>query len=248
MADWSFQLYSARNFPPLAQTLQLLAKTGYRQVEGYGGLYPQLDELQQALQASGLTMPTGHFGWDMLKNHFADAVHIARTLGMHTVICPYLLPDARPTDSEGWLAFAAELEQVAQQLKQEGFGFAWHNHDFELKALPDGGIPMALLLEGAPGMQWEVDVAWVVRGGANPLHWISEYGGRICAAHLKDIAAVGECREEDGWADLGHGVMDWSTLWRALQATPARVFVMEHDNPSDLARFAARSLSTAHAL
>ena len=56
MADWSFQLYSARNFPPLAQTLQLLAKTGYRQVEGYGGLYPQLEELQQALQASGLTM------------------------------------------------------------------------------------------------------------------------------------------------------------------------------------------------
>ena len=41
MTDWSFQLYSARNHPPLSNTLQLLAELGYTQVEGFGGLYDQ---------------------------------------------------------------------------------------------------------------------------------------------------------------------------------------------------------------
>ena len=35
----SFQLYCARKFPPLADTLRLLSSIGYKEVEGYGGVY-----------------------------------------------------------------------------------------------------------------------------------------------------------------------------------------------------------------
>ena len=62
MKDWSFQLYSARNHPPLSNTLQLLAELGYNQGEGVGGLYDQAASLRQDLDSNGLTMPTGHFG------------------------------------------------------------------------------------------------------------------------------------------------------------------------------------------
>ena len=37
--DWSFQLYSARNFQPWDEVLAMLARQGYRQVEGYPGIY-----------------------------------------------------------------------------------------------------------------------------------------------------------------------------------------------------------------
>lgn len=36
MTAFSYQLYSSRNFPPLAATLTMLADLGYAEVEGYG--------------------------------------------------------------------------------------------------------------------------------------------------------------------------------------------------------------------
>ena len=52
----------------------------------------------------------------------------------------------------------------------------------------------------------------------------------------------------DGWADVGHGTLDWKGLMAALRGkTPARYFVMEHDNPSDYERFARRSIAAANA-
>ena len=37
--NWSFQLYSARNFQPWDKVLKLLGRLGYKQVEGFGGVY-----------------------------------------------------------------------------------------------------------------------------------------------------------------------------------------------------------------
>ena len=42
MQTVSFQLYSARNFPPLADVLKTVGAAGYKQVEGYGALYAAL--------------------------------------------------------------------------------------------------------------------------------------------------------------------------------------------------------------
>ena len=39
MTDFSFQLYSARNFPPVDAILPKLARLGYTQVEAYSGLF-----------------------------------------------------------------------------------------------------------------------------------------------------------------------------------------------------------------
>jgi hypothetical protein len=37
--------------------------------------------------------------------------------------------------------------------------------------------------------------------------------------------------------------VDWAGLFGQLKAeTPAALFIMEHDNPSDVSRFASRSL------
>ncbi len=65
---------------------------------------------------------------------------------------------------------------------------------------------------------------------------------------MKDIARKGEGLDEDGWADVGHGVMDWARLMAALRQTRALTFVMEHDNPNDLKRFATRSFASVSKL
>lgn len=244
---FSYQLYSSRNFPPLDATMTMLAGLGYTAVEGFGGLYSDeatLAATNAAMKASGLKMPTGHFGLDMLEGRPDWALTVARTLGIKRIYCPYLMPDQRPADGPGWRAFGARLEAAGRPFVAAGLGFGWHNHDFEFKPMSDGSIPQAEILAGGKSLEWEIDVAWVVRGGADPIQWIRRHGPRITAAHVKDIAPAGQNLDEDGWADVGQGTVAWASIMSALHAAGCTNFVMEHDNPSDHQRFAKRSLAS----
>jgi len=248
MAQLSYQLYSSRKFGPLAQTLEMLGSLGYSNVEAYGSLLADDSTralLGQGLRAHGLAMPSAHMGLADLEGDAAGIIAMAKELGINAVYCPHIMPDERPTDGAGWTAFGARLEKVGESLRAAGLDFGWHNHDFEFKALPDGSLPIEHLMAGGPNLSLELDVAWVARAGVDPLPWIAKYADRITAAHIKDIAKAGEKADEDGWADVGAGVMDWPALAKALAATSVRVLVMEHDNPSDDARFAAASITAA---
>ncbi len=247
----NYQLYSSRNFPPLADTLKMLAELGYDGAEGFGGLYADkagLAALSTGLKTNGLVMKSGHFGLDQVEDTPDWAIEVAKTLGMDTVIVPWLHPDLRPTTGKGWQDLGARLQKAGAPLRAAGLDFGWHNHDFEFVKTADGVIPQAAFFEGGPDLKWEMDVAWVVRGGADPLAWIKDHAGRIVAAHVKDIAPAGECTDEDGWADVGHGVVDWKGIHAALRGIGVSNFVIEHDNPSDDRRFASRSLASIKAL
>lgn len=245
MTELSFQLYSARKFPPLDRFLETLASLGYTQVEGFGSLYDDAASLATTLKANGLSMPTGHFGLDQLKDT-ESALRIAETLGMTTLYCPFIPPDQRSADDSKWIELAETLAAIGEKVAAAGYGFGWHNHDFEFKATTSGRLPMDIILETAPDIEWEADVAWIARGGADPVAWFDKYGSRITAVHVKDIAPPDENTDEDGWADVGHGVMDWDNLIaKVTSKTKARYFVAEHDNPADAERFASRSIATA---
>ena len=93
----------------------------------------------------------------------------------------------------------------------------------------------------------ELDIAWVVRAGEDAVSWINRLKDRLSGVHIKDIAPAGECVDEDGWADVGHGTMDWGAINAALEGANIHTAVCEHDNPSDDVRFATRSYATASA-
>jgi sugar phosphate isomerase/epimerase len=244
---WSFQLYSARNFQPWSRVLNELAEAGYSQVEGFGGAYVDPAALRAELDRNGLTMPTGHFSLDMLESDLDGVRRIAQTLGMTMIICPHIAAELRPSDAAGWRGFAERLANVGAAVNAQGHAFAWHNHDFEFAPLPDGSTPMEHILAAAPDIGWEIDIAWVIRAGADPRAWIAREGRRIVAVHVKDIARPGHGVGEDGWSDVGHGTVDWPGLMTALGSSPARFYIMEHDNPSDVGRFARRSIEAARA-
>lgn len=248
MTEFSFQLYSARNYPPLGDVFKLLARLGYTQVEGFGGLYGDPAALKSDMDANGLSMPTAHFGLDQLRDK-PKATELARTLGVETIFCPFIAQEHWKQPDEKWTALARELNDLAKYYRDQGFGFGWHNHHFEFWPLDSGRTPMEVLLTEAPELDWEMDLAWVVRGEGDPKRWIDAHGDRIAAVHLKDIAPEGEAADEDGWADLGHGTVPWNDLFAAIKAkSKAKYFVMEHDNPNDLERFASRSIAAAKAL
>lgn len=242
----SYQLYCSRNFSPLTDTLAMLAKAGFTEVEGYGGLYSDPAALAAQLNSVGLAMTSGHFGIDMVEGDPAKTIATARTLGMKMVFVPHIVADQRPTDAAGWAAFGARLAKMGKPITDAGFEFGWHNHDFELLDL--GGGETALDHIANAGVKLELDLGWVRVAGHDPVAWIGKYASQISAVHMKDIARDGEATDEDGWADVGHGIMDWAAIKTALDAAGITHMVAEHDNPKDHTRFATRSLATLKAL
>jgi len=201
--NFSFQLYSARNFTPWTVVIPRLAELGYTQVEGFGGVYDDVSALR------------GLLAEDLWR---------------------------QGTDAANWIALAKRLNEVGKRVHDAGFRFSWHNHDWEFKSLTSGELPMDILLENAPEMGWEMDVAWLIRGGVDPTPWIKAHAGRLTSAHVKDIAEEGEKLDEDGWADVGDGVVDWTSHMANLRNAGVDLFVAEHDNPTDWDRFASRSI------
>lgn len=242
--DIAYQLYSSRNAGPWEATLTMLAEAGFTAVEGFNGVYDAPAAFRTALDAAGLAMPTGHL---MPLERFEEdpdgVAHLAKTLGIDTLYCAAPAPEIQTSqDPATWRALAARLERVAAALDTRGLAFGWHNHHWEFATLTDGTLPIDLILEGAPSLSWEIDVAWLIRGGADPLAWIARAGHRLSAAHVKDLAPAGTLAE-DGWADLGAGTIDWPPILAALRAAGVGRFVLEHDNPSDATRFATRSIA-----
>lgn len=249
MTKLGFQLYSARNFQPFSEVFPKLSAAGYKEVEGYGAMYASLDDagvaaLRADLDRNGLSMPTAHFGLDMLEEDPTRVLKIAETLGIEAIYCPYLMPDKRPADAQGWFAFGQRLQEAGKPVRDAGLVFGWHNHDFEFATLDDGSTPQEQIFAGGPDLSWEADIAWVIRGGADPLAWIESYGKRISAVHVKDIAPAGQNADEDGWADVGHGTVDWKGIVGALKVHPVRHYIVEHDNPNDLGRLITRSIAS----
>ena len=243
LSKLSFQLYSARKFPPLADRLAMLAGLGYRQVETYGALHEDPAALAARLAEAGLTAPSAHVGLDDARDHADAIVTLAGAIGVRLVVVPFLPADRRPTDAEGWRGLGQTLGRLAGLYAAHGLKLAWHNHDFEFAALPDGTMPLDLILDASPDVGWEADVGWIARAGQDPVAWLGRYAGRVAACHLKDLADP-PTEAEDGWADVGHGRLDWATLAPACLAAGAGLLVVEHDNPGDVARCARRARQT----
>lgn len=219
-----------------------LPAMGITQVEGYGGVYDDPASYRSAMDANGISMPSGHMGLADIEADFDATMAIVKALGMTRVYAPYLEEKHRPTTATGYSELAQRLGNAANRYADQGISFGWHNHDFEFVPLDDGSTPMDILLNEAPNIKWEADLAWVVRGGRDPLEYIERYGDRMSAVHVKDIAEAGTNTDEDGWSDLGAGTLDWAAYLRACrQQSDDLIYALEHDKPSDPIGYASRS-------
>ena len=241
--DISFQLYSINRFSdPLDTQFAALKSLGYTDVQPYGKQYADPAGTRRLLDAHGLTAKSGHFDLMMIENEFDKVVAIAHTLGMNLVVAPYLQPHERPTDLDGWKRAGAMLQRQTRRCAEAGLGYGWHNHDFEYQQLPDGSYPIEWLL--GDEVPFEIDVAWTVRAGADPKRWIEHYKGRIPAVHVKDIAPARDLSIEGGWADVGHGIVDWDSLWDLTVSAGSQLMIVEHDAPKDYVQSARRSIES----
>lgn len=236
----SFQLYSARKFPPIEAQLEALAAIGYDAVEPYGGAFGgDVAGFRKKVDAVGLAVPSSHMSLDQLDTDRDAVIGNAQTLGLEVVVLPHIAADKRPKDAAGWKALGARLTGHAAALAEKGLKLAWHNHDFEYQKLADGSRPIDHIV-GAAGVFFEPDIGWIVATGADAATEIGKFPGKVAAFHVKDKAPAGVTKD-DGWTDIGSGTIDWKKLLPVIAASGSNLLVFEHDEPSDWRSFASNS-------
>ncbi len=221
------QLYTVRDISQKdpAGTLAAIAKIGYREIEFGGGGYDTMDPamLRRAMDEAGLRCPSLHIGYDALLGQFDKSVAMARALGAQTVVLPYMT-DQHRTEA-GWNAALPNFNKFARELKKAGFGFAYHNHDFEFTNKP-GGVTLydRFLKETDPALvKIELDLYWAKRAGQDLAALIDRLNTRLYSYHVKDMRADGSM------AAVGTGTIDFAALFKRKASAGVHHFYVEND-------------------
>lgn len=221
------QLYTVRDIfqKDPAGTLEAIARIGYREIEFGGGGYEAMDPamLRRTMDKVGLRCPSLHVGYDALLGQFDKSVAMARTLGAQTVVLPYMTDEHRT--EAGWNAALPNFNKFARDLKEAGFGFAYHNHDFEFTTKP-GGVTLydRFLRETDPALvKIELDLYWAKRAGQDLAALVDRLNTRLYSYHVKDMRADGSM------AAVGTGTIDFAALFKRKASAGVRHFYVEND-------------------
>lgn len=222
------QLYTVRALfePDPIGTLEKVAAIGYREVEYGGGGYDKMDHaaLRKAMDRLGLKCPSIHVGYEALAADLGAVVRMANTLGVDTIVLPWLTPQMRAP--EVFKRAITDFNRWAAQLKQAGLGFAYHNHDFEFTVkAPDGRSLFDMLVaDGDPALvKIELDLFWTIAAGEDARAVIKGLPGRIYAYHVKDRAADGRM------VSVGAGVVDFADLFTLNKQAGVQHLYVEND-------------------
>jgi sugar phosphate isomerase/epimerase len=241
----SIQLYTLRSMGDLDAILDAVAAAGYLHVETIGSHLDDAAATRRRLDARGLKTSSSHVGLPALRERPDAVIEACHSLGLDQLFMPAVPPEQRDMAAEGWRALGREMAGMAERFANGGIRLGYHNHHWEMTAKEGARTALDLLFEaaGASPLAWQADVAWLVRGGVEPKAWLRRYADRLVSAHVKDIAPQGQNLDQDGWTDVGSGVLDWRDLWQACRANGARWMVVEHDKPTDPAACARNSFA-----
>jgi sugar phosphate isomerase/epimerase len=243
----SIQMYSLRNIEGFSNQLDVAAAAGYQHVELFGSQMDDAVMYRDMLQSKGLSASSSHVGIVALRERFDAMMAACKVLGFAQLFMPAVPLAERDGDATYWLAMGKELGAMAVRAQDHGVQLGYHNHHWELKVKDGNKTALDLLFEGAGAVEsafpltWQADIAWLVRGEGDPVALMSRYANRVVSAHAKDLAPSGTKLDEDGWADVGSGVLDWGMLSKAAKQNGAKWLVSEHDKPNDPTRFANAS-------
>lgn len=223
------QLYTLRDAmrDDFEGTLRRVASIGYGEVEfaGYFGREPAA--VRAALDAAGLRAPAAHIGYDLLGDAWAKTIDDAAAIGHAALVVPSLPGEVRAS-LDGYRRAAAAFNLGAERARAAGVAFGYHNHDFEFAPI-DGTRPFDVLIaETDPDLVFiELDIFWTVKGGGDPIAYMTAPGRRVRMIHAKDMAADGSM------VDVGAGTIDFARIIEVGRANGLDHVFVEHDQPAD---------------
>ena len=236
-------------------TLKKIADLGYKNIEsafskkgGYYGMKPK--EFSSALKNLGMSwrshhvlgapfkMPPGSkppVGADgkpivippmrNLRDNYQELVDEAAEGGVEYLVCA----STPITTMEEIKSSLDVLNKTAEVAAKAGLQFAYHNHEWEFKQIDGTSAYEIFMKDSDPNkLKFELDIAWAVKGGADPVALFEKSPGRFPLWHVKDLDA-----ERKVIKPVGEGTIDYKKYFTKANTAGLKYYFVEHDMPAD---------------
>ena len=226
------QLYSIRDSitKDVPAAIAKVGRMGYKFVEpaGYsdGKFYKMEPVAFRALcESNGLKILSSHAGQAL-----PDSANLVKTMawwdecidahvatGAKFLVQPFMGDEAyRSLDT--LKRYCDYFNAIGEKCNARGMRFGYHNHNKEFSTKLEGQTIYDFMLANTdPGkVFFEMDLFWVVDGGANPVDYFNKYPGRFLLWHIKDEAEIG-----------ASGKMDFAAIWASAAKSGMQYGVVE---------------------
>ena len=222
-------------------TLEKVAEAGYAYVEAanyskgkFYGMSPA--EFKAQLKKLNLQPLSAHQGSVTLEN--ADTmIADVKAAGFQYFVVPIppmgMFKYDRVAGKMGMEGTVEELASILKTLGEKcnaaGIKLLYHNHDFEFMADSNGVVPIDYLLDNLDPeyVNFQMDLYWVTKAGADPLAYFEKYPGRFKIWHVKDMDDQGR------FAPVGRGTIDFGKILEKKSESGMKYYMVEQDRTFD---------------
>lgn len=223
------------------ETLKSVADAGYVNIEAasysdgkFYNMPPQ--EFQAYLNEIGLNPVSTHQGSVTLEN--ADTMMAdVKAAGFKYFVIPVppmgmfeFNVENRTMSMNGTVEELAQiLDTLGEKANATGLELLYHNHDFEFKENTNGIVTIDYLLENCNPelVNFQIDLYWVTKAGADPLAYFEKYPGRFKIWHVKDMDDQGR------FAPVGKGTIDFQRILDQKEQSGMEYYMVEQDMTFD---------------
>lgn len=213
--------------------LKQIAELGYHQIESCDlekGMFWGMGHLgfKQYMDDLGLNMVASHCD---INNDFENKAAQAAEIGIEYLVCPWVGPQ---TSMDDWKKVTDKFNACGAICKKNGIKFAYHNHAYSFKAF-SGMIPHDFIMDNTDPelVEHEMDIYWVVTGGADPIDFLRKYSNRFRLCHIKDRMKDAPATEEQASCTLGTGSIEFSKILKVAKEHGMKYFFVEQERYDD---------------
>lgn len=210
---------------------------GYAYVEAAGyqegtfyGMEPA--EFKTFMNELGLEPKSTHMGMTNYDN--ADQlISDAKAAGFTYFVIPVppmgmftYDPEAQKMGMDGDVEeLAGFLNTIGEKASAAGLQLLYHNHDFELEENEDGVVVLDYLLENTnpEHVNFQLDLYWATRAGADPIVYFENYPGRFKSWHVKDMD------DQERFAPVSTGTIDFARILEQKETSGMEFYFVEQD-------------------
>jgi sugar phosphate isomerase/epimerase len=231
-------LYTVRDAMKDARaTLEKVAQAGYVNVESAGynnGKFYNLSpaDFKALLDEMKLIPISAHQGsvtFENIDQQIADL----KTAGFKYFVVPvppmglfgFDSVNKRMTMKGGAKNLAEILDKLGEKCTAAGLQLLYHNHDFEFVKDAEGVVTIDYLLEhcNPKNVNFQMDLYWVTKAGADPVAYFNRYPGRFKIWHVKDMDDQGR------FAPVGNGKIDFKRILDNKKLSGMQYYFVEQD-------------------
>ena len=240
MSKIGAQLYTLRDFlktpEDIDKTFEKVAKIGYKAMQASGfdlATNPQM--IRDLADKHGLKIINTHYPLAIDGSNLEKAIADHKILGAEYVGIGAL--GANFISEKGFAEFAVMFDKLAVELKKEGLGLTYHNHQFEFAKF-NGKTGFEIMMENSENFTFLLDTYWAQFAGTNPAVMIDTLAakGRVELVHYKDMTvsvdpnAGNPYATNQSMAPVGEGNLDWKSIDEAVNKAGIKYCFVEQDN------------------